>query len=109
MSTNTVRRPAPLWFGGAASCVAVLVSHPFDLAKVRLQTIQGDAKNGMLKTMMLIVRNEGFFRLYSGLSAGLLRQATYSTVRFGGYDGLKQVVTKGRSKYPEGWGRECDI
>ncbi|RUS13905.1 mitochondrial carrier domain-containing protein, partial [Endogone sp. FLAS-F59071] len=97
MSTNsTVKRPTPLWFGGAASCVAVLVSHPFDLAKVRLQTVQGNAQNGMLKTIVLIIRNEGFFRIYSGLSAGLLRQATYSTVRFGGYDGLKQIVTKGR-------------
>lgn len=99
-STAMVKRPAPLWFGGAASCVAALVSHPFDLAKVRLQTVQGHARNGMLKTMTLIIRNEGFFALYNGLSASLLRQGTYSTFRFGAYDGLKQVVTKGRRKYP---------
>ena len=37
----------------------------------------------------MLVRNEGFIHLYDGLSASLLRQATYSTVRFGAYDFLK--------------------
>lgn len=29
----------PRWFGGVASCVAVVVSHPFDLGKIQLQTV----------------------------------------------------------------------
>ena len=33
-----------------------------------------------------IVKNEGFFALYNGLSASLLRQLTYSTTRFAIYD-----------------------
>lgn len=36
----------------------------------------------------------GFFALYNGLSASLLRQATYSTVRFGVYEELKELYAE---------------
>ena len=36
----------------------------------------------------------GFFALYNGLSASLLRQATYSTVRFGVYAELKDMYSE---------------
>jgi len=75
---------------GAASCAAALVSHPFDLTKVRLQTTQGANSQGMIGTMINVARHEGIFALYTGLSASLLRQGTYSTVRFGTYDILKE-------------------
>lgn len=68
---------------------ACLVTHPLDLAKVRLQT--APKRGQSLITMALsIVKNEGFLNLYSGLTASLLRQATYSTVRFGVYEYLKE-------------------
>lgn len=44
----------------------------------------------MIGTMISIVRHEGIFAIYSGLSASLLRQATYSTARFGVYEALKE-------------------
>ncbi|KAI7869963.1 mitochondrial carrier domain-containing protein [Spinellus fusiger] len=91
--------PPPFWFGGAASCLATFVSHPFDLTKVRLQTIIHMGKDPlslqparMLKTMWSIGRSEGLLALYSGLSASLLRQGTYSTIRFGLYDRFKWAV-----------------
>ncbi|KAG0298726.1 Mitochondrial dicarboxylate transporter [Dissophora globulifera] len=91
----------PFWLGGAASCAAAFVSHPFDLAKVRLQTTQGANKQGMITTMINVARNEGFFALYTGLSASLLRQGTYSTVRFGTYDLLKdRFAPKDGSRIP---------
>lgn len=67
---------------------AATVTHPLDLTKVRLQTakVPGQNLGGMFVS---IVRNEGFFAIYSGLSAALLRQGTYSTARFGAYDYLK--------------------
>lgn len=71
-----------------------MVVHPFDLTKVRLQNTKGAGQHGMFSTMVNIARTEGFFKLYAGLSASILRQATYSTVRFGVYDKLKQVVAK---------------
>ncbi|KAI5791623.1 oxoglutarate/malate carrier protein [Peziza echinospora] len=109
----------PFWFGGSASCLAAFFTHPLDLVKVRLQTggaalasssstvgVGGDGaaaaissssskqlgKPGMVGTFVRIVRHEGFLTLYSGLSASLLRQATYSTTRFGVYEYLKTAL-----------------
>ena len=38
--------------------------------------------------LLKVVKNEGFTTLYTGLSAGLLRQATYTTTRLGIYTWL---------------------
>ncbi|KAI8366649.1 mitochondrial carrier domain-containing protein [Radiomyces spectabilis] len=94
---TTTKRSTPFYFGGAASCIAAMVVHPFDLTKVRLQNTKGADKAGMLTTMVRIAKNEGPLKLYAGLSASILRQATYSTVRFGGYEKLKQMVSDGKS------------
>ncbi|PIK40352.1 hypothetical protein BSL78_22805, partial [Apostichopus japonicus] len=40
-----------------------------------------------------IISQEGFFGLYNGLSAGLLRQATYTTTRLGIYTTLFDMVS----------------
>lgn len=79
----------PFWFGGSAAALAAVVTHPLDLVKVRLQTRKKDAPRSMVGTFGHILRNEGPLGLYSGLSASLLRQLTYSTVRFGIYEDLK--------------------
>ncbi|KAK5091916.1 Mitochondrial dicarboxylate transporter [Exophiala xenobiotica] len=79
----------PFWFGGSAAALAAIVTHPLDLVKVRLQTRAPDAPKKMVGTFGYIIKNEGFLGLYSGLSASLLRQLTYSTVRFGVYEDLK--------------------
>ncbi|ORY56124.1 mitochondrial dicarboxylate carrier [Pseudomassariella vexata] len=84
----------PFWFGGSASSLAACVTHPLDLVKVRLQLRSGNAPKTMLGTFGFILRNEAVRGLYSGLSASLLRQMTYSTVRFGVYEELKQRATK---------------
>ncbi|KAI8138612.1 mitochondrial carrier domain-containing protein [Fennellomyces sp. T-0311] len=102
MATAAKKPPTPFYFGGAASCVAAVVVHPFDLTKVRLQNMKGAGQHGMITTMASIAKKEGFLRLYAGLSASLLRQATYSTVRFGAYDKLKQYVTS-RTEHPTVW------
>ncbi|KAF8460235.1 mitochondrial carrier domain-containing protein [Kalaharituber pfeilii] len=81
----------PFWFGGSASCIAACFTHPLDLVKVRLQTVVSTAraKPTMLGTFVKVAKGEGIGALYSGLSASLLRQATYSTTRFGVYETLK--------------------
>lgn len=90
----------PFYFGGAASCSAAIIVHPLDLTKVRLQNSKGSSaaaaagnqKMTMFGTMLRIIKNEGPLRLYAGLSASILRQASYSTVRLGGYEKLKQLL-----------------
>ncbi|KAI0095588.1 putative dicarboxylate carrier protein [Daldinia grandis] len=83
----------PFWFGGSASSFAACVTHPLDLVKVRLQLRTGDAPKNMSGTFVNVVRTQGVLGLYNGLSASLLRQMTYSTVRFGVYEELKAHYT----------------
>ncbi|CEL07177.1 hypothetical protein ASPCAL10340 [Aspergillus calidoustus] len=90
----------PLWFGGSASCMAVVVSHPLDLLKVRMQMKPGEAKGaavetntGTFGTAMRILRSEGVRGLYAGFSAGFTRQLTYGTIRIATYETLKHRFT----------------
>lgn len=53
-----------------------------------------------------ISRTEGIGALYSGLSASLLRQGTYSTVRFGLYDKFKYAVAGDASMFSKEEKRE---
>jgi dicarboxylate transporter 10 len=63
------------------------------IVKVRLQLRSGNAPKNMSGTFMHIVRTTGPRGLYDGLTASLLRQMTYSTVRFGVYEDLKRRFT----------------
>ncbi|PNY29856.1 Mitochondrial dicarboxylate carrier [Tolypocladium capitatum] len=90
----------PFWLGGSAGSMAACVTHPLDLEthpnapQVRLQMRKGDAPKNMSGTVVHIVKNDGLLALYSGISASLLRQLTYSTVRFGVYEELKARYAK---------------
>ncbi|CEF73587.1 unnamed protein product [Fusarium graminearum] len=93
----------PFWFGGSASSMAACVTHPLDLVKVKLENLPfsvrlqmrtGNAPKNMVGTFVHILRNDGPLGLYSGISASLLRQMSYSTVRFGVYEELKTRITR---------------
>ena len=87
MLTKNPDRKSRWYFGGLASMGAACCTHPLDLIKVHLQTSSNaGSKMGIWSQTVKIVRTDGFFGLYSGLSASLLRQATYSTTRFAVYD-----------------------
>lgn len=55
------------------------------LFQVHLQT-QQDGKVKVVRLAINIVKQQGITALYSGLSASLFRQLTYSTARFGIYE-----------------------
>lgn len=83
-------RSYPFWLGGAAACVAACFTHPLDVAKTRLQT--ASARQGLLGTLAGAARSDGISGIYTGLTASLLRQMTYSVTRFGVYDYLKAQI-----------------
>jgi hypothetical protein len=86
-----------------ASMSAAVTTHPIDLVKVRLMMdMKRGAGDNPISVAMNIVRNDGLFGLYKGLSASLLRQATYSMTRFGAYGPVKDFVT-GKDKTPSAW------
>lgn len=71
---------------------ATFFVQPLDLLKNRMQLSGMDGKTKEYKTSFhafsSILKNEGIVAMYSGLSAGLLRQATYTTTRLGVYTWL---------------------
>ncbi|KAI3572720.1 mitochondrial carrier domain-containing protein [Fusarium oxysporum f. sp. albedinis] len=84
----------PRWFGGSASCMAVVFSHPFDLIKVRMQALSAGPKKSFPRVGFGILKSEGPKGLYRGLSAGFSRSLTYGTTRIALYEEMKQKLAK---------------
>ena len=83
----------------AATCFV----QPLDLVKNRMQVIkvaEGAKKPTTASVIMNVVKQEGLFTLYNGLSAGLLRQATYTTTRLGIYTYLFETFSGTDGKPP---------
>jgi len=84
------------WYlGGLSGAGAVLFTHPLDLLKVHLQTQQSTSK-GLVSLGVDVIKNDGILGLYSGISASILRQMTYTTVRFGLYEKISSKLLEGR-------------
>lgn len=99
--------------GGIANTIACSVTHPIDTIKVRLQlqslappvsssplSTAAGAAGGVLPTrylgfrhgLLAILREEGFVNgWYKGVQASLIREASYSSLRFGLYDVVKEI------------------
>ncbi|KAG5555464.1 hypothetical protein RHGRI_006198 [Rhododendron griersonianum] len=88
----------PFVNGGAAGMLATCVVQPIDTIKVRIQLGEGSA----VEVTKKIIRNEGIGGFYKGLSAGLLRQATYTTTRLGTFKILtkKAIAANGGKPLP---------
>ncbi|KAF1826176.1 mitochondrial carrier [Dissoconium aciculare CBS 342.82] len=92
----TTERPLPFVYQFAAGAVAgvseILVMYPLDVVKTRVQ-IQGrvpvpgqDHYTGMVDCFQKIVRNEGFSRLYRGITAPILMEAPKRATKFAAND-----------------------
>jgi len=80
------------WYlGGMGACLAVCFTHPLDTIKVHLQTQQG--KDPIHRVLVNTLKTNGLMGIYSGLSASVLRQATYTSVRFGAYEVARARLT----------------
>eukprot|EP00238_Polyblepharides_amylifera_P015064 CAMPEP_0196584914 /NCGR_PEP_ID=MMETSP1081-20130531/48967_1 /TAXON_ID=36882 /ORGANISM="Pyramimonas amylifera, Strain CCMP720" /LENGTH=270 /DNA_ID=CAMNT_0041906299 /DNA_START=290 /DNA_END=1099 /DNA_ORIENTATION=- len=83
--------------GSTAAMVSGAVTHPVDLVKVRMQLAGANEgpssiarmRSTMSGTALQVIKAEGVTGLYRGLSASLLRQASFIGTKFGSYDLLK--------------------
>ncbi|KAJ1365674.1 Mitochondrial 2-oxoglutarate/malate carrier protein [Parelaphostrongylus tenuis] len=94
----TIPNGVKFLFGGAAGMGATLFVQPLDLVKNRMQLSGTSGKReyrSSIHALTSIIRNEGVLAVYNGLSAGLLRQATYTTTRLGTYTYLFEKFRKG--------------
>ncbi|KAK0937768.1 carnitine transporter [Friedmanniomyces endolithicus] len=79
--------------GGVGGIFAVVVGHPFDLVKVRLQTAEKGVYTGAMDVVRKTVAREGLMRgMYAGVSAPLVGVTPMFAVSFWGYGVGKQLV-----------------
>ncbi|CAM1322514.1 SLC25A27 (predicted) [Pycnogonum litorale] len=94
------------WFKYALSVIAATLAetatYPLDITKTRLQ-IQGElqkagipsaAKRGMIKTAYGIVKEEGLFKLWQGITPAIYRHVIYSGCRMGMYEQIRNKILK---------------
>lgn len=96
---NNVGEPGWVRFvtGGAASCTAEIATLPIDMAKVRLQLQSNGPKvyTNMFDCIYKVAKTEGASSLYKGLAPALLRQASYSSIRMGIYEPIRDLIANG--------------
>ncbi|KAL0933718.1 putative mitochondrial dicarboxylate transporter [Colletotrichum truncatum] len=90
------KQKEPFWLGGAAASMAVCFTHPLDQTKYRMQVLK--SRESMFRAMYRFAARDGIFSLWSGLSASIFRQTTYSTARFGLYNYFAQQAKQWTGK-----------
>ncbi|KAF2279726.1 mitochondrial carrier [Westerdykella ornata] len=103
LHTPFMRAALPFINGGLAGMTATTVVQPVDMIKVRLQLAGEGVRTGPKPTPITVFReivSQGkVLDLYTGLSAGLLRQAVYTTARLGFFDTfMKSLTTSAEAK-----------
>nr|POF20128.1 putative mitochondrial 2-oxoglutarate/malate carrier protein [Quercus suber] len=97
LHSPVVRAALPFVNGGLAGMAATTVIQPIDMIKVRLQLAGEGVKTGPKPTPIGVTRDiiaaGKVMDLYTGLSAGLLRQAVYTTARLGFFDTFMKSLT----------------
>lgn len=97
--------------GGIAGMCSTCIIQPVDIVKVRLQ-VRGEAGNKNLSPFDVareLRAQAGIKGFYKGLDSALVRQATYTTTRFGVYLNVSQYMER---NLPEGkknisFGQKC--
>lgn len=92
------RAALPFVNGGLAGMTATAVIQPIDMIKVRLQLAGEGVRTGPRPTALGVARDiiasGKVLDLYTGLSAGLLRQAVYTTSRLGFFETFMKTLKK---------------
>ena len=88
------------FFAGSIGGIAgVIVGHPFDTVKVRLQTQPASSYSGMIQCFSKIIREETVFGLYKGLLPPLAGFAAMNAITFGVQGMTYRRLKPGRNSY----------
>ncbi|ORY57584.1 mitochondrial 2-oxoglutarate/malate carrier protein [Pseudomassariella vexata] len=98
LHTPFMRAALPFINGGVSGMLATTAIQPVDMIKVRLQLAGEGVATGPKPTPLSVTKEilaQGkVLDLYTGLSAGLLRQAVYTTARLGFFDTFMKKLTQ---------------
>jgi hypothetical protein len=83
-----------LGLSGVACSMAQSVVMPFETTMVRQQLATAAERRGLIASLRAIARQEGLRALYRGIEAALIREMSYSTLRFGLYEPLKNLMNE---------------
>jgi len=88
--------------GGVSASIAQTFCHPIETIKVRLQNetkcTQKIYKN-FPNTARVIIRNEGLFGLWRGMAPSLIREMSYSSLRFGLFVPIRNLIDQRFNNY----------
>ncbi|KAL9653774.1 hypothetical protein ABK040_008639 [Willaertia magna] len=88
INPKTLTIPQNFLYSAISGMISTTVNHPSDVLKTTMQ-LMGENKPGVkvgqnpFPIAIDLVKREGFSKLYVGLTAALLRQATYGATRLG--------------------------
>lgn len=86
---------APFIAGCTSGMVATVCIQPIDTVKVRMQLMeQGTSRPSPWHIARGMVSSDGLVSLYQGLSAGLLRQLVYGTLRIGLFSSFETALER---------------
>jgi len=83
--------------GTVAGVSGVIVGHPFDTIKVRLQA---NGKGRGSTSFVSLVKKEGFFALYKGMGPPIMTDAVVNSVLFGVYGTSVRLLLQGDDEKP---------
>jgi len=95
--------------GSLSGATAVLCTYPLDLVRGRVAGKVGKTRyTGILSTVRLTVKEEGFAALYKGVGPTLAGSFPYEGIKFGVYDSLKKIIPReADGKVSEFWKLTC--
>lgn len=76
---------------GGAAVITVSFIHPIDVVKTRIQISSEYSQLGMFGSAGKIMSDEGALALWKGVNAAWLREASYTSIRLGMYEPIKEL------------------
>ncbi|KAG8381806.1 hypothetical protein BUALT_Bualt05G0011000 [Buddleja alternifolia] len=97
--------------GSAAGCTALIIIYPLDIAHTRLAADIGSTKTrqfrGISHFLSTIHKKDGIRGIYRGLPASLHGMVVHRGLYFGGFDTIKEMMTKESGSDVVLWKRWC--
>lgn len=82
------------FIAGNSCAVVAAILNPFDVAKIRLQNQSSSLRyTGMINAIVTIGKEEGLRGLSAGVTASMIREILYSSVRIGGYEPIRKALS----------------